>query len=108
LGFVEGWFPMRLTYDTGFALAGARDGDLDRIRYEREARLKPCLHVLGESRSFVPVMLRALRLLPDEAITTPGYRHLDMVTGAATRPDRDEEPVAAAIGNFLQRNTRTS
>lgn len=101
LGFLEGWFPMRLTYDTGFALLGARDGDLDAIRHQDEARRKPRVHVLGDAGSFVPVLMRALRLLPADATTTPGYRHIDMVTGAAERPGRPCEPVAAAISDFI-------
>ncbi|MGH9137790.1 MAG: hypothetical protein ACRD0G_12185 [Acidimicrobiales bacterium] len=105
LGFLEGWFPMRLLYDVGGALLGARDGDLAAIRHQRGARQKPKLDVLAGESTFVPVLMRALRLLPADATTTPGYRHIDMVTGAAERSGRAHEPVAAAVADFVTSRT---
>jgi hypothetical protein len=45
--------------------------------------------------------MRMRRLLPDDAVMIPAYRHVDMVTGAAERPDRGHEPVAADIAAFV-------
>lgn len=97
LSTFETYFPMRIHYDLWTALAGARNHDLSNHLHAATAAHLPTLHILSDPDTFVSHALKLTGLLPAGAIHAPGYRHIDMVTGA----DRPGEPVTAAFTQFL-------
>ncbi|WP_067540623.1 hypothetical protein [Nocardia crassostreae] len=97
LATFESYFPMHVHYDLWTALAGARTRDLAGHRHAAGAAKLPSLHVLSDRDSLVPFLLRVTRLTPDDPTHATGYRHIDMVTGAAL----PGEPVSTAIAEYL-------
>jgi hypothetical protein len=108
LGYLEGYFPLRLEYDVGLALIGARDSDLAAIKHEAGAENKPTVQVMADKKSFVWSLLELLRLCPDGAVFAPGYGHVDVASAAARQPNGRPEPVSDAVAAFLVRQTTPS
>ncbi|MGH9138134.1 MAG: hypothetical protein ACRD0G_13990, partial [Acidimicrobiales bacterium] len=104
LAYLEGYFPLRLELDIGCAHAGARDGDLAAIVHEDAAAAKPTVHVMGDSDTFVTRLLRAGRMLPDDAIAMANYTHIDVVSAGS----RDGDSVAGHLVDHLAKRATAS
>ncbi|MBJ7332897.1 MAG: hypothetical protein JHC95_23590, partial [Solirubrobacteraceae bacterium] len=101
LGFIEAYFPTRITTDVGFAQAGSRDGDLRHIRYVDAPRTLPRITIQGKEGIGVMPPQPAIGGVANEHIVLPGYNHLDLIMAAPVQRGGVPEPTAAAVARFM-------
>ncbi|AJW40215.1 hypothetical protein NY08_2187 [Rhodococcus sp. B7740] len=114
--FFERFTPLRLIFDTAFALGGIRNDELAGLQNREGGILEHLLH--GKRWQSTPTSVPVLTLLsgdspvqnvkygalvPANAIYLPGYRHYDVVTAAEQQNNGLPEPASAAIAAFVTR-----
>lgn len=100
IGYWEENFPVKLFADLIFAFGGARDGELANIRYENAAQdtTKPTLTLLAGNSA---VRHASAIFLPDNAVTIPGYTHIDTINAAATQNNGGPDPSGQLLADFV-------
>ena len=104
IGYWEENFPVKLMADLIFGFGGARDGELANIRYENAARdtTKPTITILAGNSA---VKDASAIFLPKDAVTIPGYTHIDTINAAATQNNGRPDPSGQLLADFVLANS---